>query len=97
MNVELSQRALIALEHLQKRDGEKAKRMIGLLSAFPNGDSLRGKYHKVPNYPGNFYIAKATLNLRLIFQINGDSLLVLDIVFHDRLKRMFKFNQGGEN
>jgi mRNA-degrading endonuclease RelE of RelBE toxin-antitoxin system len=95
MKVELSKRAVVILEHLPAEDKKRVNRIIKLLETFPNGDGLRGKYHKVLNVPGKFYIVKAGLNLRLIFQVQRDALNVLDIVDHDRMERMFNLEAGG--
>jgi hypothetical protein len=94
MNVELTDRAKIALDHLQPLDKKGAERMILQLSDFPNGLTLRGKVHKATPINGDVFIARASQRFRIVFREEQQMLLILDIVHHDRLQNLFNLERG---
>ena len=91
MQVELTKKASIALEHLPPPDRQRVGRALELLEGFPNSVTLRGKYHKLGStHEPNLYVARAGEKFRAIFRKEGAKLVVLDILPHDRLNLFFK-------
>jgi mRNA-degrading endonuclease RelE of RelBE toxin-antitoxin system len=95
MNIEFTRNAQISLDHLPEREQGRVKRLLTLLHASPDLHVLRGKYFKLKSDLRDLYMARASKEYRILFQQKGDTLLVLDIVHHDRIEGLSRALQGG--
>ncbi|TYQ30848.1 type II toxin-antitoxin system RelE family toxin [Pseudanabaena sp. UWO310] len=84
--VVLLDKAQISLDSLQKQDYLRVIKTIESLATFPFNTSLQ--VHKL-HLKENYFLARAGLKYRLIFQCQDDEIIVTDIVNHDRLQRLY--------
>ena len=84
--VALLDKAQISLDSLQEQDYLRVLKTIKYLATFPANPLLQ--VHKL-NLRENYFLAKAGLKYRLIFQHQGDEIIVTDIVNHERLQRLY--------
>lgn len=96
MEIELTQRAQIALDHLPPSDQKKVHRLILSLVNFPVDNNLHRVVSKIQFAPdSNTFMGKAGLVYRVIFRPEGDTIKVLEIVHHSRLESFFRNLRGG--
>lgn len=95
MHIEFTRNAQISLDHLPEREQKRVKRLLALLHKSPDLQVLRGKYFKLKSEIRNLYMARASKEYRILFRRDGDTLLVLDIVHHDRIDGLSRALQGG--
>jgi mRNA-degrading endonuclease RelE of RelBE toxin-antitoxin system len=84
--VTLLDKAQISLDSLQEQDYLRVIKTIKYLASFPANPLLQ--VHKL-NLRENYFLAKAGLKYRLIFQHQGDEIIITDIVNHERLQRLY--------
>ncbi len=84
--VALLDKAQISLDSLQRQDYLRVIKTIKSLVTFPSNPSLQ--VHKL-KLKENYFLAKAGLKYRVIFQYQDDEIIVTDIVNHDRLQRLY--------
>lgn len=84
--VALLDKAQISLDSLQKQDYSRVIKTIESLVTFPSNPSLQ--VHKL-KLKENYFLAKAGLKYRVIFQYQDDEIIVTDIVNHDRLQGLY--------
>lgn len=85
--VTLLNKAQIALDALPTKDQEKATHVINCLEEFPNCATV--ETHKLKFIP-NYFIARAGVKYRIIFQFQDQEVTIFDIVNHDRLERLYR-------
>ena len=96
MNITITERAHIALEHLPPPEKKRAMRFLAQLEGFPNSEVLRGEIYKAPSIDGKtIFIGKLGLAYRLLFRQVDQEIVIFEIVHHDRLKRFLGWNDGG--
>lgn len=96
MEIFITERAKIGLEHLPPAEKKKAQRLLDILPDFPNSESLKGKIRKAsPINEATFYIGRIGTSYRLLFRIENQNIEVFEVVHHDRLKRFLNWNEGG--
>ncbi len=80
----LSRRAEIAIDRLDKNDREKLlnniKKVLELGLKSPNAAKLKGIE--------NTYLIRSGRDLRIIFEVDCESVYVLDVVRHDKLEQL---------
>jgi len=84
--VALLDKAQISLDSLPSQDYSKVKKTIEDLLTFPLNPSLQ--VHKL-KLRENYFLARASLKYRVIFQHQGNEIIVTDIVNHDRLEKLY--------
>lgn len=86
--VEISSQAQIAIRSLLPVDKKRIERQLSFLKHFPEDTSVTSKVRKLRSNKDDLYIMRASGSLRIIFRYDGDKVEVLDVVTHERLKRM---------
>ena len=80
----LSRCAEIAIDRLDENDREKVlkniKKVLELGLKIPNAAKLRGIE--------NTYLIRSGRDLRIIFEVDSESVYVLDVVRHDKLEQL---------
>lgn len=99
MEIILSERTQIALEHIPAPDQKLAIRFFELLCGFPNADALKGKVYKAPSHTQGapLFVGKVGQVYRAIFLAEADCIRVVEIVHRDRLKRFLGWSEGGDD
>lgn len=86
--VEISSQAQIAIRSLLPVDRKRIERHLSFLKHFPEDTGVTSKVRKVRSDRDDLYIMRASGSLRIIFRYDEDKVEVLDVVTHERLKRM---------
>jgi mRNA-degrading endonuclease RelE of RelBE toxin-antitoxin system len=84
--VALLDKAQIGLDSLQKQDRLRVIKTIESLVNFPSNPSLQ--VHKL-RLKENYFLARAGLKYRVIFQHQDNEITISDIVNHDRLESLY--------
>jgi mRNA-degrading endonuclease RelE of RelBE toxin-antitoxin system len=96
MDIELTKRAQIALEHLPAPEKKRVQRLLDALIGFPLDTGLHRIVNKFqPSHDPDLFIGKAGLNYRVIFRQKDDLISVLEIIHASRLESIFGRLQGG--
>ena len=85
--IDLTPRAQIALDSLSNADRNKVLRKLEKLQG-GRGFSSNPNVKRLQDFP-EIYVLRATLALRVILRYEEPFIEILDIVRHDRLKRMY--------
>lgn len=97
MQIELTQRAQIALDHLPPPEQKRVQELMVLLADFPNSPALKGNYHELTSaLVPHTYIARAGVDYRVLFRHFGNTITILEIAHHNRLDSFFRSLRGGE-
>lgn len=86
--IEYSRRASIALNTLDHADRAEVQRAIELLYQSPDSPYVVRQVKEYTDLP-DLYVMKVRGTLRIIFSYSGATLIILDIVRSDRLKKMY--------
>lgn len=96
LNLFISNRAQISLEHLQPKDQFRVLNLIQRLCTFPFPPDLQRKIFKLPARSSEqYYVGRAGVKYRVIFFRREDAINVVEIVDHDRLDRFESMLTGG--
>lgn len=86
--VEISSQAQIAIRSLLPVDRKRVERQLAFLERFPEDEHIHSQVRKLSGDQKDLYIMRAGGTLRVIFRYDGDKVEILDVVTHERLKRM---------
>lgn len=90
MHLDIRKTAEVALRSLPNTEQRQMLRVLDSLSSSSQAEFSRDpKAHKLVTRSGErLYSYRGSQKLRIVLSIHGDSLVVEDIVDHDRLERM---------
>ena len=86
--VEISPQAQIAIRSLLPVDRKRVERQLSFLERFPEDEHFSSKVRKLDGDQKDLYIMRASGTLRIIFRYDADKAEVLDVITHERLKRI---------
>ncbi|MBA7599676.1 hypothetical protein ES703_06713 [subsurface metagenome] len=86
--VKFTERALVALRTLNSVDRVKTRKAIESFYQNPDDPLIKRQVKELTDAP-DFYVMRVTQTLRVILSYSGPTLIVVDIVRSDRLKKMW--------
>lgn len=97
MDIELTEKARIALDHLPRDERMRVDRLLSLLPGFPTNPALSSRVRKLEAIGGaHLFVGKAGRTYRLVFRQEKTKLIILEIAPHDRLN-VYRGFRGGIN